>query len=110
MAFKVDAAGRKYCCCRGHDGTRFVIYCPIRYWGDWVVTKHGLENFKHYYPIEKRRLWESDWHDHISSKEGWGVVDFDKALAYAQRIHAQYKPKDKQDFISMLDIINDPNI
>ena len=56
--------------------------------GQWVVTSYGLENTRTPYAIEKARLWEPDWIQHIRGKKPeWDVQSFAEALRKARSVH-----------------------
>ena len=60
---------------------------PILYrFGDWVVTTKGVICLTVDYTVEKERLNEPDWHDHMSAKTWVDINDFDRALFRAQNI------------------------
>ena len=101
MAFKVDKRGIKYVnCFDNHQSRRFIIYHPIRFWGDWVVTKFGIENFHHVDArIAKTDLWDDE--DIAGRKRvfveptgsgSWSLDGLDEAIEFAKRIHAKYGP------------------
>jgi hypothetical protein len=59
----------------------------IKRFGQWVVTKYGLESLVLSYPISKDRLTETDWVIHMSDKR-WVVIDeFEAALKFAVEYH-----------------------
>lgn len=56
----------------------------LRKYGEWVVTKDGVECLTRNYVIQRERLDEQDWHDHMSEKPWVNIDDFENALATAQ--------------------------
>jgi hypothetical protein len=60
----------------------------IRSFGQWVVTKYGIECSTTYYPIEKSRLldgdtWDASWEKHLSEKNWVDIASFRAAYAFA---------------------------
>jgi len=68
----------------------------IQRFGDWAITKDGLENFDHGYFIEKRRLGEtrltadgvSEWALHMFEKTWVDTETFIPALKAAVALYA----------------------
>lgn len=59
----------------------------IRYFGQWVVTKFGLECSIDYYAISKKKLRETDWSAHMAEK-GWvDMSSFNRAYRFALQYH-----------------------
>lgn len=52
--------------------------------GTWVVTDYGVECLTTHYPIEKARLREKDWLDHMIHKTWVVAYDFSDALDAAR--------------------------
>lgn len=52
--------------------------------GTWVVTEYGLECLTVHYAVEKRRLRETDWLDHMIHKTWVVAYDFSDALTAAR--------------------------
>ena len=59
--------------------------------GTWVVTGYGLECISNYYPIEAKRLWQTDehypWTRHMEEKLWVNMPDFLAAFEYAREYH-----------------------
>ncbi|MGR5452110.1 hypothetical protein ACP3VZ_03865 [Vibrio sp. PNB22_2_2] len=59
----------------------------IAEFGQWVVTDLGIEcNFTYYF-IDKERLNEPDWVEHVSKKTWVNKGEFVAAFKYALSIH-----------------------
>lgn len=54
-----------------------------RQFGTWAVTDYGLECLADEYAIEKKRLRENDWLDHMAGKTWVDMRDFLAAYRYA---------------------------
>lgn len=65
---------------------KYDVEVVIQQFGTWAVTDYGMECLVQFYPIEKRRLRESDWVRHIAGKRWVDMADFtdcyDAAIAY----------------------------
>lgn len=57
----------------------------VKQFGTWAITEYGLECVTTYYPIEKERLGEADWTDHMAGKDWVILKDFVRALRAAKR-------------------------
>src|SRR5690606_30748086 len=52
--------------------------------GDWAVTNIGILCLKHYYVIERDRVYGGNWLEHMAEK-GWvNMFDFLRCLLYAR--------------------------
>lgn len=64
----------------------------IEKYGDWAVTKYGLEHLGRIpYEIHKSRLWEQDWIPHMEEKNWVSMPYFIAALKAAQKYHEKEK-------------------
>lgn len=52
----------------------------------WAVTEYGVEALNGEYPIEKSRLSEPDWEEHMSHKKWVDSGDFCYVLSKARAI------------------------
>lgn len=69
------------------DLPRQVILRNPHKFGDWEVSKHGLENTRYsFYDIPAARLGEA-WLPHMSEKTWVNTSDFGRALAAARIYH-----------------------
>ncbi|MFH1882801.1 MAG: hypothetical protein ABIL62_08845 [Planctomycetota bacterium] len=59
----------------------------MRY-GDWVITPEGLDCLTIDYTVEKDRLNEPDWINHMSAKSWVNMDDFRRALSTAKDMFA----------------------
>jgi hypothetical protein len=60
------------------------VYPIFQRVGVWAITSYGLECLSHSYPIEKERLEELDWADHMTEKTWINIKDFKLALLTAK--------------------------
>lgn len=63
----------------------------VKDFGQFVVTKYGVECSETYYPIAKEDLADGDWVQHMSGKAWVWMSSFTEALAYARKYHAAAK-------------------
>lgn len=61
----------------------------IQRFGQWVVTKFGVECSERYYPIERSRLNEvfdksHSWEYHMAGKTWVNMREFTEAITYAR--------------------------
>ena len=70
---------------------RFDISPIVRVFSAWAVTSYGLECLTTYYPIEKRRLDEDDWLEHMRGKVWVAMGHFQEALQFARKYHLKHK-------------------
>jgi hypothetical protein len=66
---------------------RFDVSPLIERFGTWAVTTYGVECLERYYPIEFKRVDESDWLDHMNGKTWVNIGDFAEALCYARQLY-----------------------
>jgi hypothetical protein len=59
----------------------------VQRFGTWAVTDYGVECLAYEYFIEKHRLKESDWIDHMKTKNWVNIYDFISALEAARKIY-----------------------
>lgn len=64
----------------------------IERFGQWAVTRYGLECQTKDYSIYKQRLWEQDWEKHVAAKRWVNTAEFGAALDAARKIHARFNP------------------
>ena len=58
---------------------------PIfRRYGDWVITPEGLDCLTTDYKVEKDRINEPDWINHMSAKSWVNMDDFRRTLSTAK--------------------------
>jgi HNH endonuclease len=65
----------------------------IKAFRQWAVTDYGLERIDREYPIPVARLWETDWIQHVTMKNGVDADDFIDAYHAALAIHAYARPR-----------------
>lgn len=65
----------------------------IKAFKQWAVTEYGLERIDLEYPIPAARLWEPDWIQHMSMKNGIDLDDFIDAYYTALTIHDHARPR-----------------
>ncbi|MBW2407165.1 MAG: hypothetical protein JRF17_07325 [Deltaproteobacteria bacterium] len=53
-------------------------------YGEWVITKYGIDSLAANYHIAKDRLDEYDWIKHMSEKTWVNIHDFERAFFMAQ--------------------------
>ena len=53
-------------------------------YGEWVITKNGIDSLATNYHIAKDRLDEYDWIKHMSEKTWVNIHDFERAFFMAQ--------------------------
>jgi hypothetical protein len=58
----------------------------VHRYGSWVITFYGIENLDTYYPIEKTRVHEENWVEHIRQKPWSNHIDFVATLIMARGI------------------------
>jgi hypothetical protein len=67
---------------------RYDVADVLQQFGTWAVTTFGVECLTDSYPIDKTRLSEPDWLEHMSEKTWVLLDDFNAALsAGRQRYH-----------------------
>ena len=52
----------------------------------WAICNDGIYSLYIPYIIEKNRLYEDDWIDHLSEKTWVSINDFSRALSRAKKI------------------------
>ncbi len=68
----------------------------IQQFGSWAVTKYGIECLSWHYPIEKKRLHEHHWLQHMKDKAWVRVDDFRRCLDAGRIYHSQpVRPESK---------------
>lgn len=56
----------------------------LKRYGEWVITKNGIDSLATNYHIAKDRLDEYDWIKHMSEKTWVNIHDFERAFFMAQ--------------------------
>jgi hypothetical protein len=71
--------------------------CPplIECFGTWAVATYGVECLERYYPIEFKRVDESDWLGRMDGKTWVNIGDLAEALFYARQLYGM-----RQTFIA----------